>query len=91
MDAGLQIFDAAGQIRVDYAKRIGKVLGILIVPEGQAGSLQVPDAARGVPFLVATYIGAYTTAALPFQPTFSGTTLSWSANSRPIMIVYGYY
>lgn len=78
MPQGLQLWDAAGNLIVDYTTRCGLVLGRVDVGTGnQSGSVSNGGLADGAPFYFCIAEGDMGQK----QPnvSFSGTTMSWSA------------
>jgi hypothetical protein len=77
MGQGLQIFNPSGQLVLDTASGLGRVLGTLDV--SQAGSLDVPALSSGRPFAFATVLqtprGNITADVI--QISFNGTLMSW--------------
>lgn len=78
MPAGLQVWDAAGNLVVDITTRLSRFLGS--VNSGtSAGSISVPDLVQGTPFyFVIISGGAVPVGSFGPEVTFSGTTMSWT-------------
>jgi hypothetical protein len=95
MPAGLQVWDAAGNLVVDITTRLSRFLGS--VNSGTSGgSISVPDLAQGTPFyFVIISGGAVPVGSFGPEVTFSGTnntTMSWSfASGRTPLAATIYY
>ena len=94
MAAGLQVWNASGDLVLDTSTYTGKVLGILDITAGVDGSVTDSAFAIGDPYWQCVSIATYPTN----QPTFtfnSGTnTLSWAWESRlgqDCKLIYGVY
>lgn len=93
MPQGLQIWDAAGSIILDTTDNTGFVLGVLdFTSVAQSGNITDANFANGTPF----YFGQgdlSNSLAIP-NISFSGTTMTWTANAyAPYngFIYYGVY
>lgn len=100
MSAGLQVFDASGNLIVDTSTYLGRILGSVTIESGNSGSLVDAALLTGTPFAVpcTQFLDGYD----PFEwdpgisnpsISFSGNTMSWSSyNSslieRPSYIIY---
>lgn len=94
MPTGIQIWDAQGRLVVDYTTRMSQSLGTLSLGDNHAaGSMTVPEFARGRPFVVVVsqqkFKGDGNVRKVP-QAFASGTTLSWDAGDA-CYIMYGIY
>jgi hypothetical protein len=91
MPAGLQVFDAAGNLEIDVTTRLTRILGSATV--NSTGSVDVPEFAEGSPWYVVT-VDPTTPYAEP-GITFSGTALSWDYGGATfratVTIIYGVY
>lgn len=83
MPAGIQTFDASGNLILDLTDRITRLIGS-VVTGTVAGSIVVPEFSQGTPFFAVVDTGVlsggwdYTgSGTAPMVPTISGTTLSW--------------
>lgn len=90
MPAGLQVWDAAGNLIFDTADRAGRVLGSVTTTTGAAGSITNAALSQGTPFALVEPLD--TLAAGDYVPvaTFGGTTMSWTAGYA-CLILYGVY
>jgi len=85
------VFDAAGNVVVDLADRVSRVLGTFRTGTA-AGSITDAGLASGTPFAISTNVQAFgpSTIVMPTF-TFSGSTLSWTAPTKDNIVVYGVY
>lgn len=94
MSFGMQTRDAAGNISLDLAQRIGRILGTVDTGAGSSGNVTDANFANGTPFYFTLPKGALSNW---FNPNISiaGNTLSWSftGTSVPndVRIFYGIY
>lgn len=84
MGAGLQVWNAAGQLIFDTPDRMGRITGVVTV--SSAGSLTIAVPTGCTPFWFLS--GAPSQSGVP-SVSLSGNTLSWTA--APATIFYGYY
>lgn len=93
MTAGLQCFDASGQLTLDVTTRLGRIIG-QVQTTGSAGSLTAPGFSQGEPFfclLPIAYPGAGASGGTVWpKVSISGQTLSWSSGSQAYLL-YGVY
>lgn len=94
MTAGLQVFDANGNLTLDITDRLTRVIGSFTVAAGAAaGSITVAQFSTGTPWvfpLIYSINGDNTDPAF----SISGTTLSWTANTAALIdvfVIYGVY
>lgn len=93
MGAGLQVFDASGEIVSDDSTQIGRVLGYVDTGTSD-GSLTNATLAEGKPWyqIMGLDVGYY---CLLAEVSFSGTTMSWTFNGstykNSCRIIYGVY
>lgn len=81
MPAGIQLFDANGNLHLDFTDRITKLLGQIDVSGD--GDLVVPEFSQGTPFYFTSPLGLL--GSNGWAPlfkrwpviTFNGTTMSW--------------
>ncbi|WP_045158762.1 hypothetical protein [Stutzerimonas stutzeri] len=99
MPAGLQTWFADGSIQLDTTRLVGRILGVVSVPAGQAsGSVSHPGFAQGTPFAIPlTDFSQNTLDLCPAlsipQVSFSGQTMTWSrqvasGESTPAGVIY---
>lgn len=92
MPAGVQTFDAAGNIIVDITTRITRVSGIVSIPAGSTGSVAVPNASQGTIWYAFLH-----TSGDRYYPvvTVSGGTISWTPSTQGTpankSLIYGVY
>lgn len=92
MPAGLQVFDASGNLVTNITDRIGRVLGTIETGTSNGSVTGVSGFSTGTPFkmcVTLSGLGYY----MP-TVTISGTTLSWtfpSGGQSECIIVYGVY
>jgi len=92
MPAGVQTFDAAGNIIVDITTRITRVGGVASIPAGSTGSVAVPNASQG-----AIWYAFLHTSGERYYPniTVSGGTISWTPSTQGTpsdkSIIFGVY
>jgi hypothetical protein len=100
MGVGLQVFDAAGNLKFDLSHRLLRFLGTIIVGPGPASGIIIHDGfLTGTPFWFSTMhsnnAASYWTneGLLPATVSFSGNTMSWSLDaSKPTTrLQYGVY
>ena len=100
MAAGLQVYAANGTLTLDTNTRHGRLLGITQLPL-TAGSMSVPALSQGLPWAnvlppAVNYVNGLPVGSngkylqLPVI-SFSGTTLSWTANNWQCFVLYGVY
>lgn len=98
MADGLKVWDASGNLIVDTATRMSRVLGTTIVSAGAIGSITDAGFATGTPYCIALRTNAGT----PTQPNGSmappiinivGTTLNYNvlSPSNDHLLIYGVY
>lgn len=82
MPAGLQTFDAAGNLKIELSDRIARLLGIFFFSTGASGSTVIDGLLTGSPFFSATphgsSIGFGANNEVPPSITFSGDTMYYS-------------
>jgi len=82
MPQGLQVWNSAGVLIVDYTDRLGSIVAIATLVSGVDGSITNSKFAMGDPFWMLTPLVSYAT----YLPTVSfnaGTsTLSWAWEGR---------
>jgi hypothetical protein len=85
--AGLQVWDASGNLIFDTPDRIGRIVGSITTTAGSSGSVSFTVPSGCTPFWFSS-----TAAQLGGSPkvTISGGTISWSAAGETT-IFYGYY
>lgn len=87
MGAGLQVWNAAGQLIFDTPDRMGRIVGSLTTTSGGSGSQTFTVPAGCTPFWFSTTSSQiYGTPAV----SISGGTISWSGGGAST-IFYGYY
>ncbi len=96
MPAGLQVWNAAGQLIFDISTRASRVLGLVNITGGVDGSVANPDFAQGDPYWQCVQTVGLSTLYFGVTPafSFSGTTLSWSFDGLPdndCLLIYGVY
>lgn len=100
MSAGLQVWDASGNLVFDTADQIVRFLGELTISAN--GSTTNSDLTSGTPFAIIFPSIENTFGASGIQPNqlptvgFSGTTISYSFSSTPsggktVTVLYGVY
>lgn len=93
MPAGLQVWDAAGNLILDTSYRTGFVLGKVDIANATNASGNVTDAnfANGTPFYF--YVADNTQALNEPTVAFAGNTMTWTAttSSWTGSIYYGIY
>lgn len=92
MPAGLQVWDANGQMIVDTSTRLGRIVGVADITTA-TGSIIDANFADGAPFWVALP-ASNTSPSFGPKFTFSGTTLSWDFEGRTVSthrVVYGVF
>lgn len=97
MAFGIVIYDSSGQVMVNVADRLARILGSVNVGTTN-GSINVPEFSLGIPFYFLRANGPQQ-GTFPPTITFSGTTLSWSQPSgynsgwdkTPGTLFYGIY
>lgn len=82
MPAGLQIFDATGELKLDITDRVFRFLTV-VVPSGVSGSVAVPELATGTA-LVATIPGTTDDTKKPPVVSSGGGVVSWNYSSIPV-------
>ncbi|MCE0495775.1 hypothetical protein [Vibrio salinus] len=92
MPAGLQVFTSSGLKILDTSSLIGRQIGSFTVPANSvSGAVTVVGLDQGIPFVIPQVSGGTTGVFLGTQVvnaifvpkcTFSGTTVSWSRNSK---------
>lgn len=104
MTAGLQVWDASGNLMVDTSTLMGRIFGSVTIQSGDSGSLVDENLLTGVPFAIpcAQFLDGYD----PFEwdpgisnpvITFSGNTMFWSSYNTSLLekpeyiIYYGAY
>jgi hypothetical protein len=92
MPAGLQTFDAAGNIIVDLTTRITRVGGTASIPAGSTGSVSVPNASQGTIW----YAFCHQTGERYYPGiSVSGSTISWTPSTQGTpadkTIIFGVY
>lgn len=90
MPAGLQVWDASGQLVIDLANRLTRIIG-MVDTGGTSGSISVPGFSQGTPFYAVVPLNAYLDSyQLTARASVTGNTLSWTSgvSSR---IIYGVY
>jgi hypothetical protein len=99
MAAGLQVWDASGNIMLDTTSRMTRVLGSFSIAAGQAaGSVTNAALSSGEPWIFASVVhpGGAGSGGAASTFSFSGNTLSWTKNgiasySDTIFVIYGVY
>lgn len=99
MPAGLQVWDAAGVLRVDTSSRVAKIVGS-VNTNGQSGQT-LTDTSRGTPFYYVNIDRALQSNFDDFEISpdvwFEGNTLKWNyrymqnVTNVPVRITYGYF
>ncbi len=93
MPAGLQVWDALGNLILDTSSEVGRFHGVITLNAGYgAGSQNIPSLSLGRPFILPIFSyneGYYDTPSV----SLSGTTISWgtSINGNSVLIYYGTY
>jgi len=85
MAAGLQVWDASGNLILDTSTIVGRIIGI-IDASASSGSATVAGLDQGTPFAIPQLTQSssvlYGTNTYP-NCTFSGTTVSWTRDTWP--------
>lgn len=87
MGAGLQVWNAAGQLVFDTPDRIGRIVGVVNATANSAGSVTYTVPSGCTPFWFSSTVQDLT--GIP-SVTISGATISWSS-AAATTIFYGYY
>ena len=92
MPAGLQTFDATGNIIVDITTRITRVSGVVAIPAGSTGSVVVPNASQGTIWYAFCHQSGDR-----YYPAIiiNGATISWNPTTQGTpsdkTLIYGVY
>lgn len=91
MAAGLQCWDASGNLTVDLTDRLTQMLGTAVAAAGGSGSFTVPETGSGnAIWLVFVPTGATTDNQYTIpQVTISGNTVTWSSLVVPTVVALG--
>lgn len=89
MPAGIQCWDAAGNLTLDMTDRIVKVLGVVDTGTG-GGSIWVPGFSAGTGWFYAAAVDGGMRASPP-TTTINGNTLSWLPSPENFRLTYGVY
>lgn len=76
MPAGLQTFDASGNLILEISDRVYRVLTIIQVPTTDSGSVTVPELLTGTPVLQAVQLTEGRRA--PALSITGGTNVNWN-------------
>ena len=92
MPQGLQVWDDSGNLIVDTATRLGRILGVTTI-SASSGTVVNSGFSGGTPFWIAIPLA---TGDVEHGPdiSVSGTTLTYNFNGRPVTshrLVYGVY
>lgn len=90
MAAGLEVWNSSGVLVFSRTDRIGKALGIHLIPAGVNGSISNSNLSRGTPFWTLSPTGIYFFKGPTI--TVSGNTLSWDWEGIAgidMILVYG--
>ncbi len=92
MTAGLQTFDASGNLVFDTGTRTGRVINVTTIT-GTSGSYSDAALANGTPFFF--FATSSPAVAKAVSISISGTTISWtiasSQSSNTFALAYGVY
>lgn len=92
MGQGVQIWEDAGNLILDVGTYVGRVLGSTTTTAGVSGSVTgVSGFDDGVGGFCVVPIGALWSGVAAPTVTISGTTISWTAASTAVKIIYGVY
>lgn len=91
MTAGLQVFDAYGNLTLDITDRLGRMTGVVTIQPNTNGSVSI-DTRQGTLWWVVAPSGSF------YRPFFTDNgqgTLSWTPNPSfptgqvPVTLLYG--
>lgn len=98
MSAGLKVWDASGNLIIDTATRMSRVIGVTFAAAGAVGSITNAGFATGAPYCIAlrTSPGSGTVFGSDYVSpiiSFSGTTMDYDVASPAgdHVLVYGVY
>jgi hypothetical protein len=93
MPAGLQVWDASGNLILDYTDRISRILGIVTISGNVAGSVTSSGFSGLDPFWHCVPLVSYPTYSPQFSFNAGTNTLSWTwPRSGPDhQLIYGAY
>lgn len=97
MAAGLQVWDASGNLLIDTTTWCGQILGnFTLAAPHSAGSLSDGNLTLGRPFAFLLPNDGNNGSKAAGNPqgqtvTISGSTLSWSASDQACQVIYGVY
>lgn len=92
MAQGLQVYDASSNLIMDIGTSIGRILGSTVTTASTSGSVTgVSGFSDGVGWYCVVPISANFTGISAPVVSISGTTISWTAVSTSVTIVYGVY
>lgn len=98
MAVGLKTWDAAGNLIIDTATRMSRVIGMAGVSAGATGSITDAGFATGAAYCIALRVSAGTPTGIDnslVSPiiSFSGTTMSYNVASPAgdHLLIYGVY
>lgn len=93
MPAGLQVWDASGNLVLDVSDPISRLSGTVSIPAGSTGSVTVPNAYQGSIWYAVLVNGGST-----YSPvvSISGSTISWVPSplftpAVDAILLYGVY
>lgn len=97
MDAGFEVYDAVGNLKVSLGDKLFRFIGMIIVPTGGSGSIVNDGFLTGTPEAVCNMYdsggGSYYPGDGLYGPdiTFSGNTMYYSVNAAmPAQVIqYG--
>lgn len=93
MPAGLQVWDASGNLVLDVSDPISRLSGTVTITAGATGSVTVPNASQGSIWYAVLVNGGST-----YSPNISvsGSTISWAPSTiatpaADAIMLYGVY
>lgn len=98
MAVGLKTWDASGNLIIDTATRMSRVIGMLYAAAGATGSVTDAGFATGAPYCIALRVNAGSPTGVDsslVSPiiSFAGTTMSYNVASPASdhLLIYGVY
>lgn len=91
MAIGLKVRDRSGNVMIDVSSKLPRIVGF-VDTGGNAGSITVPELAKGTGYYIVTPISGTPGRGTP-NVTIAGSTITWSYPNATVndRIYYGYF